>query len=237
MEQHGVMLERMVRNIMRYHKEFALAVALVATVLGSFGLYYWYKNHTARQAHKAYVQALSLQNARIVDTKDHAGTFETVFSSEEDKWNAVEKAFAGVYERYNNSGIGVMAGAARAHALIKLNRDDEAKKLFSEISSRTPSAGLRALYTLTYARMQLDSSDESDVKAGLKLLEQLAATKDNPMHDTALYYLGEHYWFSGDMNLAKNYWNQLVVTYGDMDKNSSPWLMQTKEKLGMIAGE
>lgn len=230
-------LERTIERAIAHRKEVALGLALVVVSVGSVGIYYWYKDFTARQAHKAYTQASALQNARVLTGDEIASVFETVFTSEEEKWNAVARAYETVYKHYNNSGIGVMAGAAQAHALVKLGKTDEAKKLLADVMVRIPSIPLRSLYTLTYGRVLMDSSDEAEVSKGITLLSQLAATKDNAMHDTALYYLGLHYWYAGDMKLAQNYWKQLVMAYGEMGKNGSPWLAGVKEKLALLASD
>ena len=234
MQHSRTFVERLFDGAVHYRKEVALSAALMAVSAASIAGYFVYKNHIARQGHKAYASALQLMQARVLKNGEVPGQFETVFVSSGEKWAAVAEAFGRVYGDFGQVGIGVMAGAAQAQALMRLGELEKARTLLGEVVARISSPELRSLYSLTYARLLIDSANAAEMQQGVALLAQLAATKDSSVHDSALYYLGLHYWLTGDFVSASNYWQQLVVQYEGFDKKASPWLTAAKEKLAMI---
>jgi hypothetical protein len=234
MEHSKTIIERLIDQAAVYRKELVLAAAL--TCIGGAGTagYFFYKEYVAKQAHKAYASALQLQQARVLKQNETPGVFEVSFASGLEKWQAVEKAFASVYATYNHVGIGVMAGAAQVQALLRLGHYDKARTVLADVLARITSPELRSLYTLTYARLLIDSAEEVDQQKGISLLAQLAATKDSAVHDSALYYLGLHYWLVRDTTSAANYWKQLVMQYEGYDRKNSPWVDKAKEKLALL---
>ena len=132
--------------------------------------------------------------------------FEVAYSSENEKWTAVEQAFADVYKQYPHVGIGVMAGAAQAQALVRLGKFEQARAVLSDVLPRIKSAQLRSLFTLTYAQLLIDSGDEALVQKGVGMLATaFAGSKENVVHDTALYHLGLYYWYKSDFDNVRNY--------------------------------
>jgi hypothetical protein len=234
MEHSKTIIERLLDQAAVYRKELVLAAAL--TCIGGAGTagYFFYKEYVAKQAHKSYASALQLQQARVLKENETPGVFEVTFTNGLEKWQAVEKAFAHVYAEYNHVGIGVMAGAAQVQALLRLGRDEQARTLLADVLARITSPELRSLYTLTYARLLIDSAQEVDQQKGVSLLAQLAATKDSAVHDSALYYLGLHYWLMRDTTSAANYWKQLVMQYEGYERKNSPWVDKAKEKLALL---
>jgi len=141
-----------------------------------------------------------------------------------------------VYAQYNHVGIGAMAGAAQVQALLHLGEEAQARALLADVLTHISEPNLLALYSLTYARLLIDSPVEGDRGRGISLLVQLASAKDNAVHDSALYYLGLEYWLGGDMASASNYWKQLIAQYETADRRGSPWVRKAKEKLALIDG-
>jgi len=234
MEHTKTVIERLFDRAIAYKKELFLSAALVAISGMSVAGYFLYKNRVSQLAHKAYAHALSLQNARVTKEHEVAASFEKIFVSSAEKWQAVADAFGAVYADYNTVGIGVMAGAAQVQALIRLGKFDQARSLLADVLARITSPELRALYSLTYARLLIDSEVAAEQQKGVSLLSQLAATKDSVVHDSALYYLGLHYWLTHDIVSASNYWKQLVMLYDSADKKTSPWVSTVKEKLALV---
>ncbi|MDQ5891072.1 MAG: hypothetical protein QG604_946 [Candidatus Dependentiae bacterium] len=236
MEYSKTVVERLFDRAVTYRKELLLSAALIAVSSASIAGYFAYKNYVACLGHKAYASALQLLQARVLKDNETPGAFETVFTSSAAKWKAVAEAFGNVYVDYSHVGVGVIAGAAKVQALLRLGQDDEARVLLADVLTHITSPELRALYTLTYARLLIDSESAADQKSGVSLLAQLAATKDSAVNDSALYYLGLHYWLNHDASSAANYWKQLVMQYEGVDKKSSPWVGKAKEKLALIQG-
>ncbi len=234
MEHTKTVIERLFDRAVAYKKELFLSAALIAVSGVSITGYFWYKNRVAQFAHRAYAQALTLEQARVIKEGDTPASFEKIFLTSTEKWEAVAQAFGAVYAEYNNSGIGVMAGAAQAQALIRLGKVDQARTVLGDVVARITSPELRALYSLTYARLLMDSDVVAEQQKGVGLLSQLASTKDSAVHDSALYYLGLHYWLTNDVIAATNYWKQLVMQYDNTDKKNSPWVSKVKEKLALV---
>jgi len=235
MEHAKTVIERLFDKAVAYKKELVLSAAVIAVSGAGIAGYFFYKTHVAKLAHKAYAQALVLENARVLKEGDeHSATLNKTFLSADEKWQAVADAFGAVYADFNHVGIGVMAGAAQAQALIRLGKLDKARTVLADVLARITSPELRALYSLTYARLLMDSDVEVEQQKGVTLLSQLASTKDSAVHDSALYYLGLHYWLSDDTVSATNYWKQLVMQYDTPDKKSSPWVSKVKEKLALV---
>jgi len=236
MQYSKTIVERFFERTIAYRKELMLAAALVAVSGTAVVGYFWYKDYVARQGHKAYAGALQLLQARILKDGEIPGQFETVFVSSAEKWTAVAGAFGKVYQDFGHVGIGVMAGAARVQALLRLGETTQARELLKDVVLHITSPELRSLYSLLYARLLIESADAGEVQQGVGLLSQLAATKDSAVHDSALYYLGLHYWFTRDFTLASNYWQQLATQYDGLEQKSSPWLGKVKEKLALLQG-
>jgi cytochrome c-type biogenesis protein CcmH/NrfG len=234
MEYRKTIVERLIDCLYTYRREVLLVFALMGVVGGSVTGYFWYKDRIARRAHKEYAAVLELRDARVVKGDEIKGAFETTFTSEQDKWEAVSAAFGKVYNKYTHIGVGIMAGAAQAQSLVRLGRFDEARTIISDVISRVTSPQLRALYTLNYAQMLVDSTDQQEVETGLGMMAKLAATKESPVHDSALYYLGLHYWYTSDFASARNYWSQLMLHYQSDVAHSSPWVSMVQEKLALI---
>lgn len=234
MEHAKTIIERLFDKAVAYRKELVLAAAVIAVSSTGIAGYFFYKTRVAQLAHKAYAQALQIENARIVKEGDVSASFEKTFLTATEKWQAVADAFGAVYADYNHVGVGVMAGAAQVQALIRLGKIDQARTLLADVLARISAPELRSLYSLTYARLLMDSDQEVEQQKGLTMLSQLAATKDSAVHDSALYYLGLHYWLNDDMVAATNYWKQLVMQYDTPDKKSSPWVSKVKEKLALV---
>ena len=234
MEYQKTIVERLVDCVYTYRREVVLLFALMGVVGGSVTGYFWYKDQIARRAHKEYAAVLELRDARVVTGDEIKGAFETTFTSETEKWEAVANAFGQVYADYPHVGVGIMAGAAQSQALVRLGRFDEARAISADVVSRITSPQLRSLYTLVYAQMLVDSSIEQDVEKGLGMLAKLAATKESPAHDSALYYLGLHYWYNNQFASARNYWNQLILHYQNEATHVSPWVSIVQEKLALI---
>lgn len=234
MEYRRTIVERLVDALYTYRREVLLVFALMGVVGGSVSGYFWYKDRIARRAHKEYAAVLELRDARVVKGDEIKGAFETTFTSEHDKWEAVADAFGKVFEKYPHVGVGIMAGAAQAQALVRLGKFDEARALISDVTARVTSPQLRALFTLNHAQMLVDSGDEQEIESGIAMMAKLAATKESPVHDSALYYLGLHYWYESDFASARNYWSQLILHYQNDAAHSSPWVSMVQEKLALI---
>jgi len=237
MSEYKVKFDVFLERAFSYRRELLLAAVILTVCAVSLGGYWWYKRHVSREAHKAYAQGTKLVEGRVLRKNESKGIFETAFRTIEEKWTSVANAFDVAQKRYPHVGMGVMAGVSRAQALIRLRKYDEARFVLKSVLSRIKSDELRALYTLTYSLLLLDSEQAADVEAGIGLLQRAGASKNNVVQDTALYHLGLYYWHKGDFTSARNYWKQFLLHYQFEIKHPSVWGEQVKEMLSLIEGD
>jgi len=233
-QRQKTIFDRIGDHLVKHSRQLAFAGAFVAAVGAGLSGYSWYKNHTSRQGHKAYAKAAALLNARVINKGDQKGLLETTFTSEAEKWQAVADAFGKVYSMYARTGIGEMAGAAHVNALLKIGKRDEARAVLSKLATHISSPQLRQLYSVTYALTLLDSAQEDDVENGLSMLKKIARNTSSPVQDSALYHLGDYYWYKDDTANVLNYWKQLMLSFDKGGQNVSPWVAKAKERLALI---
>jgi len=160
------------------------------------------------------------------------------FSTEKEKWERVTSVFKDAYESHSGAGIAPIFLAYRAEALVKLDKLDEAIEVLRQAIAGMSNGQTRELYQAKLALMLLDN--KKDTSVGLETLKKLAADDQSVVRDLALYHLGEHYWYAKNFTEAKNYWNQLLLSYKSTDKGSSlgdrpsPWVALAQEKLRVI---
>lgn len=222
------------------HKRYIMAVgAAIVLVVGGIVLYQFYSRHLNVRAHKDMLDALKVYEASIVPnarTSPKDGFWQ--FSSEEEKWKKVSEVFEQAYAKNKGAGIAPFFLTFQAEALTRLQKFDDAVKVMEKAIGDLPSKELASLYKVKLALIKLDSSAAPMQKQGLDELNALGQDNKGFAHEHALYHLGQYFWCKKDFVQAKNYWQQLMVTYGYKDvKNQSGFADLVKAKLGLISPE
>jgi tetratricopeptide (TPR) repeat protein len=157
------------------------------------------------------------------------------FSSREEKWEKVSALFNKAYQGNASSSIAPYFKAFEAEALLNQQKHSQAIETLAQAVSEINDPAIKANYSLKLALMQLDDANESSHQKGFTHLKSLAENTKSLVHDAALFYLGSYFWHKQEFDVAKNYWNQLLLSYGPDSKNPSPWADQAKEKLKLIS--
>jgi tetratricopeptide (TPR) repeat protein len=235
-------VEVLIKKVKEHQNRILAIIGLIAAISGGMLGYLYYKRMRAERAYTALTEALEYFDAPVKkadDAKDDDFNFlnKKEFTSEAEKWTKVDSVFKSGYEANEGSGIAPFFLAYRAEALVKLNNLPKAIEIMRIALSRMPNHKVKSYYEVKLALMLIDARSAAAVEEGVKILKKLSRDDKNIAHDTALYFLGEYFWYEKKFNEAKNYWNQLLLEYEKevtQDKYPSPWVGPAKEKLRLI---
>lgn len=227
-------------DVLEYYKGIIITL-VVGTVVGLciYG-YSSYRTSKNQNAYKTFMECMRYFDAPVND-KQKSGDIDidTIhFASREEKWEKVASIFNKAYYDNPSNGISPFFLAFEAEALLNQGKRDRAVELLSQATLEIKDPVLKSYYSLKLALMKLDSTDnEAHRQSGFDMLRALAEDSQNQVQDAALFYLGSHFWYERNFELAKNYWNQLLLSCGPDSKNPSPWAEQAKEKLKLITSK
>lgn len=204
---------------------------LIGLVVG----YFYYKSGLQKKAHKDFVNAMKVYNAQVIPQEDK-NLGPDVFTSEQAKWEEVDKVFAQKYEENKRAGIAPFFLAKRVEALIFLGKLPQAIEIQRLLLKNIPGGSdLKTYNKIKLSLMEIDTKLEDNVKKALESLKEIAYDNSSLAQDEALYRLGEYYWNIKDFKEAVNFWNQLKIKFGKTSKSPSPWVEVAKPKLKTIA--
>jgi len=240
-------------NIERFGKDFfvalfdeivkrfkwVLAFVAIGVIAGSavYG-YRYYRLGVEQRAHKSFLECMSYFDAPIGTPEkeiDIFGIEKVTFATFDEKWQKVSEVFQKAYDQNSSSGIAPLFLAFKSEALLQQNNRSQATEVLAAALKNIKDENLKNAYAVKYALMQLDSDDMTARQHGFDELKALAEDSKNVAHDVALYHMGLHFWHEKDFARAKNYWNQLVLAYGQDSQHPSPWTKEAQEKLAFIA--
>lgn len=213
--------------------------AVIFTVGGVFG-YLYYQKHREQSAYHALSEALEYFDAPIkkadsdMPEDDLSFLDRKEFASDTEKWGKVASVCESAYSSHRSAGIAPMFLVYQSEAMLKLNKLSEAIKLLRTAIARMKNDAVKEYYSVKLALLQIDSEDTAVLTQGVELLKSVALKESSVAHDLALYHLGLYYWHEKNFVEASNYWNQLILAYGKLEKNQSPWVAVAKTKLRLI---
>jgi predicted negative regulator of RcsB-dependent stress response len=193
---------------------FVLILVGCGLVYGGYKGYHWFGARREAQAQKTFADLLQLVEQAQQNPK---------------KWADVAAACAAGYEQNSSSKLAPIFLMYRADAFAAQGDTKQAITVMQDGIARMSSTyPLRSLYAVKLALMKSDATDPATRDAGLKELSQLAE-QNIAGSDTAAYYLGLHFWRSGDVAKAQNAWKRLAGT--STQENASPYAAMVEEKL------
>ncbi|MCK4517873.1 tetratricopeptide repeat protein [Candidatus Babeliales bacterium] len=238
-------IDDLVKKIKECQIQVLIGLGIVAFIIGGvYGLGY-YKQRREERAYQTLVSAMKYFDAPVAKkSEEHQGNLDFLekkeFSTEKEKWERVASTFKDAYDSYSGAGIAPIFLAYRAEALVQLDKLDEAIEVLRQAIAGMSNGQTRELYQAKLALMLLDTKEEKEASVGLETLKKLAADEQSVVRDLALYHLGQHYWYAKNFIEAKNYWNQLLLSYKSDGKGASigdrpsPWVALAQEKLRVI---
>jgi tetratricopeptide (TPR) repeat protein len=118
-----------------HRDELRIGVGVAAVLLAAFGALAYFQSHRAREAGRAYEDALAAFHAPVASELPAGEDRPTgqVFATAEDKYKTAAAAFEGVARRYGSMDLGVRAGYYAALSRIQLGQYAEAEKALREL--------------------------------------------------------------------------------------------------------
>lgn len=229
-----------INNLMDYvanhKKKVAYYLIGLLTMVGVVLGYLYYQRGIQKRAHKDFLTAFAVFNAKVTKNITNEQLPSNEFKNEADKWKAVDAIFDKMYKKNSRSGIAPFFLAYRVDALLNLNRLADAINVQSELLGKIPNkSNLKPYSEIKLALMKIDTNLSNKVDEGLIALQKIAYQKGNVAQDEALYRLGEYYWNLKNFKESLNYWNQLVIQFGENSKYPSVWVNLVKPKLETIS--
>lgn len=145
----------------------------------------------------------------------------------------VIKQFQEGYEQNSSSNVAAYFLGYQVDLLIQQNKKDEARIVLDNTITQLCSSPLVPLYKMKRALIKLDNADETTKKEGKAELEALAYDKTNQFKDSALFYLGQYYWFINDIDSARKVWQTLIDEQPKATLFVSPWVDLAKKYLAV----
>jgi|SaaInlLV_10m_DNA_2_1039722.scaffolds.fasta_scaffold07456_4 tetratricopeptide (TPR) repeat protein len=225
------------KKVKKHQKYILIGTTSVFAIIIFSVAHSFYVKSREENAHKALVDSLAYFNAPIGQEEEQDAldfTDKKTFSTHQEKWEKVTEVFNKAYKQNKNSGIAAMFLVFQSEGLLKQGKILEAIGVLKDAIKKINNDELEEFYKIKLSLLKIDSKDNYLEKEGLKELTEMAADESSVAHDSALYYLGDYYWAQKNFIESKNYWNQLLIKYGEDSDVPSPWAAQAKEKLRLI---
>lgn len=190
---------------------------LSALLIGS-GSWFGYKYYRRTVERKSFAQF-----AESLDDYYKLAATSTTASA----WQDAQAGLEARAKAHKGSALAPYFVALQADALLKQGNRDAALAAYNTVIAQLPKdSPLLPLYTIKHALIQIDSSDEATRVAGIKALEAIAADKNSPVQDMALYNLGYAAWVANDITNAENNFKKVILQHKD-----SVWAKMALAKL------
>ena len=118
-----------------HRDEVRIGVGVAVVLLAAFGALAYFQSHRAREAERAYEDALAAFQAPVTTELPVGGERPPgqVFATAEDKYKTAAAAFEGVGRRYGSTDLGLRARYYAALSRIELAQYAEAEKALREL--------------------------------------------------------------------------------------------------------
>jgi tetratricopeptide (TPR) repeat protein len=128
-------LEKVIGWTDAHRDEVRIGVGVAVVLLAAFGALAYFQSHRAREAERAYHDALAAFQAPVTSELAEGADRPTgqVFATAEDKYKTAAAAFEGVARRYGSMDVGVRAQYYAALSRIELGQYAEAEKTLREL--------------------------------------------------------------------------------------------------------
>ena len=136
-------LERVIAWGEAHRDEVRIAVGVGVVLLAAFGALGYFQSHRAREADRAFREALAVFEAPVADAlpPEAERPAGQVFATAEDKYKTAAAAFEGVERRYGSSSLGVQASYYAALSRIELAQYGEAEKTLRGLQGQEGDGG------------------------------------------------------------------------------------------------
>ncbi len=215
-------------------RELAIFVAgIAATAVFAVG-YTFYRQGRNESAHRALVETMAYFDAPITPGAPHVVGGKPVFGSVDEKWQATADALERAYINYADTRLSPYFLALKAEALDMLGKNKQAAETLERATSLMAQGPLRDSFRIKLSQTKLDGDDAALRAEGLAFLEKFARQDENPLHDHALYALGEYHWAQGNFDQVRSFWGMLNLKYGKATENPSVFVGEISNRLELL---
>ena len=221
----------LIQNIlnMRFFREILIGFSLAGFLFIGFHLMSWKNDEYNSSMTKILTEASDERQKAIYES----------FSGKKEKdivdqaWQEVEMAFKEAANRSSGSPLNVYFKLLEADSHVWMGNIDKAIELTERtLSTISKSYPFYYMYKTKCALMKLDSEKEDIQRSGVEELQNLAFDKENKCFDYALFSLGQYYKSIGNIDEAKQVWNDLIrFSRAQEHDAASPWAAMAEENL------
>jgi len=207
-----------------------ICVIVGAGVIGLIGYYGYgiYNTRFQRAAQVAFSESIDVYKQALAAAMNKGDVDKNV----EGLWDEAEIAFKAGYAQNKSSDLAPFFLIFESQVLLKEGKKAEAYELLAEAVNKIPEKSpFFYLYKTKQALMEIDLKDGKSGSGlrGLDLLLDLSKNKNNMFRDLALFYAGEYYWSTNEIDKAREQYKALEAMNTD-----TPWAAQAKAKLKKI---
>ncbi len=207
--------------ILRYVRYIFLFSLIAACAVGGYFGYQWNVLRQQRNAQQVFINAQDEYEA-IIATDD-----ASIAKNGIERLVMLEKQVSGLATAFDIAQL-------RINALVKHGMHDDALQAMKQVvDNMSLDAAMYNPARVKYALLLLDSETEKDT--GLSLLAEIGYDQTAVHNDYALFYLGQFYWVTGELDKAREAWQHLVDQHKDDHVAPSLWASVVQEKLALIS--
>lgn len=214
----------------KYVKEFMIGSALLVVVGGGYFLNSWYVQNREQKA----FQALSEVVVAFKQAEQSVMGLNPTTDAEKinQVWNEAIVLIDALYNDHMSSHLAPCILAYKAQVVLAKDHDvTAAVAILDEALPRMPKM-LQSIFELQRVKMLLDNSDENIRAKALQSLQSLAQDATSVCQQEAQYVLGLYYVSQGQVALAQQAWQHMLVSVDNNALIQSPWVILAQEKLG-----
>jgi tetratricopeptide (TPR) repeat protein len=214
-DEFATWLEKVIAWGEGHRDEVRIGVGVGAVLLAAFGALTYFQSHRAREADRAFQEALSAFEAPVAaELPPQADRPEgQVFATAEDKYKTAAAAFEGAARRYGSSDVGPRANYYAALSRIQLGQYAEAEKTLRELQAAT-GGGAGLIPEL--ARMALGGlyRESGEIDRAVETYRGVISNPDAQLpRDYALSCLANTLEDAGRYAEARAAWKELVELF------------------------
>jgi tetratricopeptide (TPR) repeat protein len=136
-DEFATWLDKLITWTDAHRDEVRIGVGVTVVLVAAFGALAYFQSHRAREAQRAYQDALTAFEAPVAAELPPEADRPPgqVFATAEDKFKTAAAAFEGVVRRYGSSDLGQRASYYAAVCRMELGQYDDAEKSLRELQA------------------------------------------------------------------------------------------------------
>lgn len=218
----------------KYVKETLLGVAILSSLFLGYFLHSYYVKQREQKAFGALVE--------VVESFEKS-QYE-MFSSDKNKgpekvdeiWSDTQVLTNALYEENKGSYLAPYFLMYKSQIALERggNLEEALKILEQALQQISKSTEMYSLFNLKRIKMSLDSQDKKIKQAALKDLQELCKDNKGYSFEEGSFLLGSYYLYQGDIQKARETWENMLKFVDKKLLIQSPWVKQVEEKLDSI---